>query len=70
MSGNRRQALPAGVWRKTGTHGADVKPLLLAIEAPTYTPRLPFYETATEVYGERFDAEFSTAWDAALATAR
>ncbi|MEN5162590.1 hypothetical protein [Achromobacter kerstersii] len=70
MSGNRRQHLPAGVWRKTGMHGADVKPVLLAIDQPTYTPRLPFYETASEVYGERFDAEFSTAWDAALATAR
>lgn len=70
MSGNREQRLPAGVWRKSGTHGADVKPVLLAVENPSYTPRLPFYETVEQVYGERFDAEYSTALDAALATAR
>ncbi len=70
MSGQRRQVLPAGIWRKTGTHGADVAPVLLAVEQPQYTPRLPFYETAAAVYGERFDVEYSTALDAALATAR
>ncbi|WYX26474.1 hypothetical protein WJ969_13730 [Achromobacter xylosoxidans] len=70
MSGQRRQVLPTGIWRKTGTHGADVAPVLLAVEQPQYTPRLPFYETAAAVYGERFDVEYSTALDAALATAR
>lgn len=70
MSGQRRQVFPAGIWRKTGTHGADVAPVLLAVDAPHYTPRLPFYETATAVYGDRFDVEYSTALDAALATAR
>ncbi|MGS1109127.1 hypothetical protein ACVCNH_22925 [Achromobacter anxifer] len=70
MSGNREQHLPAGVWRKTGTHGADVKPVLLAVAQPTYTQRFPFYETAEAVYGERYDAEFSTALDLTLSTAR
>lgn len=70
MSGNREQMLPAGIWRKTGTHGADVKPVLLSIDAPTYTPRLPFYETADEVYGKTFDQEFTRALGDALATAR
>lgn len=70
MSGNRRQPLPAGVWRKTGTHGADVQPVLLAVNAPEYTPRFPFNETAEAVYNERFDAEFSTALDLALSTAK
>jgi len=70
MAGNRRQPLAAGVWRKTGTHGVDVQPVLLAIERPEYTRRFPFYETAEAVYTERYDAEFSTALDLALATAK
>jgi len=70
MSGERRQTLPAGVWAKTGTHGSDVKPVLIAAKQVSYQPLLPFYETASQVAGERFDAEFSTALDVALATAR
>lgn len=66
----RQQHLAAGVWEKSGTHGADVKPVLMFTEAPTYTPRLPFYETAEEVFSTSFDGEFTTALDAAMATAR
>lgn len=70
MSGNREQRLAAGVWQKTGTHGIDVKPVLLAVAQPSYTQRFPFYETAEAIYGERYDSEFSTALDLALSTAR
>jgi len=70
MAGNRQQTLPAGVWMKTGIHGFKVKPVLLAIDQPTYQPRLPFYETAEQVHGENFDAEYTTALDVAMATAR
>lgn len=70
MSGNREQRLAAGVWQKSGTHGADVKPVLLAVAEPSYAQRFPFYETAEAVYGELYDAEFSTALDLALSTAR
>lgn len=70
MAGNREQHLPAGVWRKTGTHGADVKPVLIFTETASYTPLLPFYETAEEVFGETFDAQYATALDVALDTAR
>lgn len=70
MSGKRVQRLPAGVWRKTGTHGSDVAPVLLAIEQPNYTERFPFYQTAESVYGERYDAEFASALDLALSTAK
>lgn len=70
MSGNREQHLPAGVWRKTGTHGSDVKPVFIFTGPPTYTPLLPFYETAEEVFGEEFDAQYGTALEAAIRTAR
>jgi len=71
VSGNREQPLRAGIWQKSGIHGVDVKPVLLATkQAPQYSERLPFYETAQQIWGERFDAEYSTALEHALATAR
>lgn len=71
MSGNREQRLPTGVWAKTGIHGVDVKPILITTKkAPEYTPRLPFYETAEEVYGKHFEDEYRSALDYAIATAR
>lgn len=70
MSGNREQRLPAGVWRKTGTHGSNVLPVLVATDAPMYTPLLPFYETSEEIFYSKFDAEFDVALETAFATAR
>lgn len=71
MSGNREQHLPEGVWSKTGTHGAVLKPVLIVPrKEPEYTPLLPFYETAEEVYGTRFEDEYRSALDSAIATAR
>ncbi len=70
MSGNREQHLPAGIWEKTGIHGVEVKPIVLAVGTPVYSPRLPFYERAEEVFAETFDANYATALDRALATAR
>lgn len=62
----RPQHLPAGVWQKSGTHGVDVRPVLMFVEAPQYAPRLPFYESVDEVFSDRFDEEFTTALDRAL----
>lgn len=66
----RRQPLAAGVWRKTGVHGVDVKPVFLFTDAPQYTPLLPFYEVAEEVFDRSFDGEYDTALDAAMRSAR
>lgn len=70
QANGRRQPLDAGVWRKTGIHGVDVKPVFLFVDQPQYRPLLPFYETAEEVFTESFDAQFDTALDAAISTAR
>ncbi|MPS30645.1 MAG: hypothetical protein E2576_14335 [Alcaligenaceae bacterium] len=70
MSGNRRQTLPAGIWAKTGTHGVDVKPVLIATKQVEYRPLLEFYETADRVANERFEVEYASALDLALATAK
>lgn len=34
------QHLPAGIWAKQGTHGANVRPVLMFIKAPKYQSRL------------------------------
>lgn len=34
------QHLPAGIWAKQGTHGANVRPVLMFIKQPTYRSRI------------------------------
>lgn len=70
QANGRRQPLAAGVWRKTGIHGVDVKPVFLFTEAPQYQPLLPFYEVAESVFEQTFDGEYEMALDAAMRTAR
>ena len=36
----RGSHLPPGVWAKTGTHGANIKPVLMFVRAATYSPRI------------------------------
>lgn len=70
QANGRTQPLDAGIWRKTGTHGADVKPVFLFVDQPQYQPALPFYETAEEVFASTFDDNYDTALEAAIRTAR
>lgn len=70
LPNGRRQPLAAGVWRKTGVHGVDVKPVFLFTDAPQYTPLLPFYETAEQVFTHEFDQQYESALEAAMRTAR
>lgn len=70
QANGRSQPLDAGVWRKTGVHGADVKPVFLFVDQPQYRPALPFYETAEDVFAASFDENYDTALEAAIRTAR
>lgn len=70
VTNGRRQPLAAGVWRKTGVHGVDVHPVLLFVDAPTYQPRLSFYEVAEDTFDQHFDGEYETALEAAMRSAR
>jgi hypothetical protein len=38
--------LAPGVWAKRGIHGSDVKPVLMFVRAPSYSPRLSMEEIA------------------------
>lgn len=40
LRGGRTSHLSPGVWAKSGTHGSNVKPVLMFVRAPSYAPRL------------------------------
>lgn len=40
--------LAPGIWAKTGTHGADVRPVLMFVRTPSYRPRLGMDRIAQE----------------------
>lgn len=54
------QQLPAGIWQRSGTHGADVKPVFLFVRQPRYQARVPllavFRATGTREFPRRFAA--------------
>lgn len=40
MRGGRGTHLAPGIWAKTGTHGAVLRPVLMFVKAPSYNQRL------------------------------
>lgn len=48
--------------------GKNIKPFLVAVRAPKYEKRFPFYETAETVWNDRFSINFDLAFQRALAT--
>ena len=57
LRGGRDRHLAPGIWAKTGTHGADIKPVLLFVRTPNYGPRLSMeriaQQSGAEAYLER-----------------
>lgn len=62
--------LARGIWAKTGTHGADIKPVFLFVSRAKYERRLTFYETVHATVRVRFVANWRQAWREAMATRR
>lgn len=48
--GGQRSHLQAGIWKKTGTHGADVEPVILFFNSKTPYKKLFFFEEIAEGY--------------------
>ena len=40
LRGNRSSHLAPGIWASMGTHGSDVRPVLMFVRTPTYQPRI------------------------------
>lgn len=57
LRNGRDRHLAPGIWAKTGTHGADIKPVLLFVRTPSYGPRLSMeriaQQSGAEAYLER-----------------
>lgn len=68
--GRRLQHLPAGIWEKTGIHGADVKPIVMFVKAGTYAKRFDMQATVREVVAAEWPANFSASFRRAMETAR
>ena len=68
--GGRLQHLPAGIWEKTGIHGADVKPIVMFVKAGTYAKRFDMQATVREVVAAEWPANFSASFRRAMETAR
>lgn len=66
----RRQHLPAGIWAKRGTHGADVQPIFLFVRTGNYQRAIDLQRIATPIINQRFQPEFDRELSMALRTAR
>lgn len=62
----REQHLPAGIWVKTGTHGADVKPVFLFVPSARYSKRFRFWDVATQVIDDRLLRNWYASWRDAM----
>jgi hypothetical protein len=54
-SGRGGSHLPYGIWSKTGTHGADVKPIIMFVKRPSYRARLDFFGKPVRAAIDKFN---------------
>jgi hypothetical protein len=66
----RRQHLPAGIWAKTGTHGADVKPMFMFVRKGRWRRFIDLQRIGEHVVGRRWQDEFNRELAAALESAK
>lgn len=64
------QRLPAGIWQRTGLHGAVVRPVFLFVRLPSYAVRLRFFDIARELAALQFPLRLDAAREFAHRTAR
>lgn len=55
-----RPNMPDGIYFRLGMR--DIRPMLLFVRQPTYSKRLPFYETASDVVSRRLPVHFAEGW--------
>ncbi|WP_042337921.1 phage tail protein [Paraburkholderia ferrariae] len=66
----RTAHLARGIYRKTGTHGVSVMPVILFVRASSYSVRLPFERIVEKSVRKNFDANMRRRLDRAIATAK
>jgi len=66
--GGKRSHLQAGIYSKTGTHGSDIKPVILFFDAKSAYKKRFFFEEIAEGYIDKHAKElFSKNFDAEMA---
>lgn len=70
LRGGRSGHLHPGIWSRTGTHGAVVKPILMFVRQATYRPRLDIDRIGERIVRAKFQVTFEREFDNALRTAR
>lgn len=70
LRGGRTAHLHPGIWSRTGTHGAVVKPILMFVRQANYRPRLHVFTLADQVVARNFIGHFEREFSNALRTAR
>lgn len=66
----RSQHLARGIWEKSGTFGANVKPVLLAVRGVRYQRRLDFVGVVRKSVAKTFPDNFRASWADAVRSAR
>jgi len=67
----QRSHLAAGIWKKTGTHGANVEPVILFLNAKkSYGKRFDFEKIASDYIEKNYQDAFNVNFKKAMATAR
>lgn len=69
LRGGVTRHLHPGIWAKSGTHGVNVRPILMFVRGANYKPRLDFFKVATKA-AQRFPLHFEREFAAAIRTAR
>ncbi len=66
----RSQNLPAGIWEKSGIHGAEIKLLVMFVRAGTYRKRFDMPQMVGRVFAADWNRNFNTAFQQAMQSAR
>lgn len=67
---HKRQHLPAGVWEKSGIHGAEVRPVFLFVRAGTWGRMIDLKRIADQLAQKSFDSAYPAEFENAMRTAR
>jgi len=70
LRGGKTSHLAPGIYSRTGTHGSDIRPVLMFIRPPVYQRRFDFNAVALRAAQLRFGPAFELAFRDAMRTAR
>lgn len=73
-STGKQQHLPPGIYRRSTGYwsawGSPIKPILMFVKKPTYSQRLPFFETGKKTINTMFRPLFISSLEEAIKTAK